>query len=336
MSKQNQILAIVLAVQLVLIAVVFWPRSAASGAGDQAFFTQLDQVTSLTIRDPEGQEIRLRIGRFDPQGGTGWVLPEADDYPCQQERVSKFLDQVAQLKANRLVTRTAASHKRLKVSEVDFERLIALEWADGTTHKLYLGTSPSYRAMHVRVDDQDEVYLVSELSVPDAGTGPLTWIDSLYFSVPQEQIVALALENANGRFEFARVPEAPGAEGAWTMAGLAADEMLNENNVTSLVSRIAALRMLRPLGKTEQESYGIKTPNALITVQTQDQEGKVQTSILRVGARSEEDQSYVVISSQSPYYVNISEYTVKDFVERQRQDFIEQPPTTAPEQDTSS
>jgi hypothetical protein len=50
-----------------------------------------------------------------------------------------------------------------------------------------------------------------------------------------------------------------------------------------------------------------------------------------VGAQSEEDNSYVVSSSESPYYVRVADYTVENFVERVRDDFLELPPTPTPE-----
>jgi len=321
--RQNQVLAAILAIQLVLVAIVYWPRSPSRASEGEAFFSELDQVVRLTIRDGEGVEIALH------QSDTGWVLPEADDYPCQETKVSEFLDKVAELKTDRLVTQTETSHKRLKVSEQDFERAIVLEWADGTSHKLYLGNSPSYQVVHARADAQDEVYLVSGLSTVDVGTAPSAWIDTLYFSVPQDQIVAFTLENANGHFEFART--ATEDDATWTMNDLAADETLSQNNVTSLVNRIVSLRMLGPLGREEQETYGIKTPSALVTVQTRDEGGASQTYLLRVGAKSDEDNSYVVISSRSPYYVRASEYAVRDLVEKTRQDFLELPSTPTPE-----
>jgi len=112
---------------------------------------------------------------------------------------------------------------------------------------------------------------------------------------------------------------------------LAADETLNENNVTGLAGRVASLRMLGPLGKTERDDYGLKEPNAVVTVETRDGEGNTKAYTIRVGAKSDEDNSYVVSSSESLYYVRVSEYTVKDFVERTRDGFLELPPTPTPE-----
>ena len=321
MSRTNRILAAVLAVQIVLVAAAFWPKSASVAGGESLLAgLETEQVSRLTISDETGNQVRLanELGN--------WVLPEADDYPCTANKVPEFLEKIVALKPNRLVTQTPASHKRLKVAGTAFERRIELELADGTTHRLYLGTSPSYGAIHVRADGQNEVYLAS-LSASDAGIFASNWIDTLYFSVVQDQLVALTLENGNGSFEFEK-DEA----GTWTMKGLAADETLNENNVTGLVNRTTSLRMLRPLGKTEQSEYGLQKPLAVVTIQTRDEAEAVETHTIRVGAKSDEDNSYVVIASESPYYIRVSEYTVKDFVEKVRDDFLALPltPTPAP------
>jgi hypothetical protein len=322
MSRTNQILAALLALQIVLVAVVFWPKPAASIAGGESLFAGLesDQIVQLTVQDAGGEQIQLA------RGGEIWVLPEADDYPCRGNKVPEVLEKIVALKADRLVTQTPASHKRLKVADDAFERRIEFELADGTRHKLYLGTSPTYRVIHVRADDQDEVYLASGLSVSDVGTQASTWIDTLYFSIERDQIVALTVENENGRFEFEQDDA-----GTWTMKDLPADETLNENSVQGLVGRAASVQMLRPLGKTEQDDYGLTEPSAVVTVQIRDGEGNVETYTLRVGAQSDEDNSYVVSSSESPYYVRVSSYTVKDFVEKTQEDFFELPPTPTPE-----
>jgi len=320
MNRTNQILAVVLVAQIVLVAVAFWPRSASVAGGGNLFAgLEAEQIMQLTISDATGEQIKLA------QEMGKWVLPEADNYPCTENKVPEFLEKIVALKTNRLVTQTSASHKRLKVADDDFERRIELELADGTIHSLYLGTSPSYGATHVRAEGQNEVYLASLLA-SDAGVNASNWIDTLYFSLTQDQIVAMTLENKNGRFEFEK-DEA----GTWTMKDLAADETLSENNVKSLVTRVSSLRMLRPLGKTEKDEYGLKEPNAVVTAQTRDDEGNTKTYTLRVGAKSDEDNSYVVISSESPYYVRVSEYTVKDFVEKVRNNFLELPPTPTPE-----
>ena len=71
-------------------------------------------------------------------------------------------------------------------------------------------------------------------------------------------------------------------------------------------------------------------PSAVLVLQARSPEGTATTYTLHVGAKSEEDNSYVVKSSESPYYVRVAEFTVQDWVEKDRQGFLELPPTPAP------
>jgi hypothetical protein len=169
------------------------------------------------------------------------------------------------------------------------------------------------------------VYLASDLSAQDVSPRPSTWVDTVYLSIPRERIVALALENENGTFEFE-----VGEGGAWTMSGLAPDETASGNNIESLVSRVSSLRMLRPLGTQVQDAYGLQSPGAVVRVHTQDEEGASKTTVLQVGAVGDEE-GYVVKSSASDYYVRVAEYAVQDMLEKARQDFLELPPTPTPQ-----
>lgn len=320
MNRLNRVLAAVLAVQVVILVVLSWPGQ--STAEGQRLFgdIQTEKIVGLTIRDAEALTVRM------VKGPNGWVLPDADDFPVLEDKVVSLLDKIVAAQADRLVTRTRDSHKRLQVADEDYERIVEFELEDGTRHKLYLGSSPSFRVLHVRADDQDEVYLALGLSASDAGTGVTAWIDPIYFSVSQDDIIAITLENKNGRFEFER-DEA----GTWTMINLPAGETLLENNVASLATRISSLRMQRPLGREEMTSYGMDDLNARVILQTRDDQGNETTKILRVGGSPEDGEGFVVKSATSDYYVEMAEFTVGDLIDMTLQDFIEVPPTPTPE-----
>jgi len=68
----------------------------------------------------------------------------------------------------------------------------------------------------------------------------------------------------------------------------------------------------------------------VITLETDE-----KTVTLRVAAEDPDDQSYVVISSESHYYVRVSRFSVDDTVERTRDDFLEEPATPTPEGKTT-
>ena len=320
MNRRNQILAGILILQLLVVAVVLWPRPVTSGGEDQSLFPDVkaDRIVGLTITSAAGQTIQLA------KRPGGWVLPDADDYPCQEDKVAPILAKIAGLKADRVVAQTSSSYKRLMVGEEHFERRIEFELDDGTHHWLYLGTSPSFHAAHIRADDQDEVYLISDLSSQDAGVEATAWVDRIYFSVPQDQVVTLTLENKNGRFEFVKDSD------SWALKGLTGGETLNTDVVQSLINRATSVALLRPLGKEEKDAYGLKEPSAVISIQTHSDETGDRTCTLRVGAQDTTDKSYIIASSESPYYVRVTEFTVRDWVGKARDDFLELPPSPTP------
>jgi hypothetical protein len=317
MKWYNRILAGILVSQIILSVVVFWPRSAVTGASEPLFpdLGEAGDIVALTIADADDNSVQLK------KVGGDWVLPDADNYPAQTDKITPLLSKILGLTTSRLVTRTDASHKRLQVSPDDFMLRIDFETADGTQHTLYLGSSPRYGSTHFRVEGQSETYLTSDLSVWEAKAEAASWIDTAYLSVPEDDIIKMTLENANGMFTFTKDDE-----GTWTMGGLAADETLDEAKVTHLIQQAATVTMIQPLGKEEQVAYGMDAPNAMVTLETGD-----KTITLRVGAKEPEANKYTVISSESPYYVQVYEYSVKDFVERTRDGFLQLPPTSTPE-----
>lgn len=319
MNRLNQILVGILALQFVVAAIVLWPRAAATGESERLFpDVEAERVTSLAITGADGQSIKLA------RAGDEWVLPDAGDYPVEEGKAPALLDKIAGLETGRLVTQTSGSHKRLGVAEDGFERLVELELDDGTHHRLYVGTSPSFSVIHVRADGQDEVYLASDLSTIDVGVLATDWTGRNYLSVPRDQVVTLTLENENGRFEFSKEGD------VWTMQGLAEDEILNEAAVQTLLSRATSVSMLRPLGQEEMAEYGLENPSATVTLRTRSEGGGEKVYTLRVGAQDPEDNSYVLISSESPYYVQVSEFVVKDLVEKVRDGLLEPPPEPEP------
>ena len=323
MNKQNQILTVLLAIQIVVLSIVFWPSSPASSRERLFGDISADQVMRVTLYGPDGEQVVM-----ERDSAERWVLPEADDYPVNEEQVVALLDKIADISGDRLVTKTSGSHKRLKVADDDFEGLVEFELADGAQHKLYLGTTSSYQVLHVRAGDEDAVHLALGLTSYEARADVAAWIDPVYLSIPQAEIVAVTLTNQNGHLEFVK-----DAAGAWTMQGLAAGETLNQNNVISLANRASSLHMQRPLGREEQASYGFDAAAAVVAIQTQSAEGEGAHHIVRVGALL--DDGYVVKSVTSPYYVLMADYAVSSFVEDARQDFLELPPTPEPEPATT-
>jgi hypothetical protein len=111
------------------------------------------------------------------------------------------------------------------------------------------------------------------------------------------------------------------------MSGLGEDEMASGNNISSLISRAASLRMVRPLGTESKPSYGMHAPNAVLVIHARSAEGTESTYTVQVGAQSSDDSSYVVKASESPYFVHVAKYSLQDWVEKTRDELLEKPET---------
>lgn len=317
MKRHQQILAALLLVQLALIAVVFWPRSAATGGGEQAFSDlAVDDIVSLRIMDDTGQSVYLR------RTGEDWVLPDAGDYPGNSGTISPLLEKLVGLTSDRLVTRTEASHQRLQVAKDNFVRQVTLELVDGSFQILYLGSAPQYTTTHFRVEGQDETYLTSALTTWELNTRLASWVEASYSSLPVDSLTEVTLENANGTFVFVPVPVA--AEGGtttqeWTLQGLNTGETANAVKIRTTVNQAASVVVTNPLGKTELPDYGLESPNAVIVLKTAD-----QTVTLTVGAQTASG-NYVLKGSDSPYFIEVSAYSIESLVGGTRADFITAP-----------
>lgn len=320
MTRRNQILLGVLVIQLVLAGIVFWPRQPATATG-QPLFADIaaTEINSLTLTSSQGDTIRL--AKVD----GNWVLPDADNYAVETDKVTALLDKLADLTPTRLVTQTDASHKRLKVAANDYNAQVAFETTDGSQYQLYVGSMAGYGATHVRANSDETVYLVNNLSPSDASARAAAWIDTSYFSVNRDEVVAIQLENANGRLEFAKDPT-----GTWMMAGLTAAETLDQSKVTSLLSSVSSITMREPLGQTERPEYGLQSPTATLTLTTRSDTDGEATYTLRVGAQIGDDQSYALKASTSDYYVSVYSYVITNWFDKGRADFIQAPPTATP------
>ena len=322
LTKQtHRILAAILVVQVLLSIFLFWPRQSGAGEGELIFpDLTADQIVAVTITDADQNTITLR------QVAGKWVLPDVDDYPLQTDKVTAFLEKILALDTGRLVTRTESSQKQLQVASDDFQRRIQLETAGGDLYIVYLGSSPRYGATHFRLGGQSETYLTDEVTTWDANTAANAWIDVAYTNIPLTDLTRVTLENAQGTFVFIKEGE------NWTMEGLEEGETLAETRVTATIRQASALNMTTPLGKMEQPEYGMDAPQAVVTLETSD--GRTVT--VTVGAKGADGSSYIVSSSESPYYVQVAEFSVQNLVQNGRNDFIETNPTPTPEGGTDS
>ena len=313
----NRILAIALVLQVAMVAFVFWPESTTE-AGPIFPDVEPGSIARVKITGPDGGTIEVE------RGSDGCILPLADSYPCRTDRLNNLFDTLGALVADNVVTRTASSHLRLRVSPTRFERLLEFETLDGKAYKLYLGSALTVSASHVRADGRDEVYKVSELTTSDAPVNALGWIETEYLFVPQSFLTNVSIDNSLGQLELTQ-----DGDGNWTVEGIEEGEEVDQARVNSLLTRAASVSMREPLGRLEIEEYGIGAPTGAYTLESRNDAGAVATVTLTVGAAVQG--GYVVKSSESDYYVLVADFEVDDMLQATKGYVLKPPPTPTPE-----
>ena len=320
MNRRNLFLTVALVVQVMLILLIVTLRTPSASATAKPLFEPLQaaDITQLVIQDHDGKRIELA-----KQNGE-WTLPQSDGFPADAAKVTPFLDKLVGIRTDRLIARTSASHDRLQVAPANFARRVEIKSGNGASRVLLIGSSPTGSAVHIRLDGSDDVYLTDSLTSYDANVEASNWINTSYLTVTQDNLGAVTIANANGTFEFEK-----GADSAWTMKGLAAGETFDAAKLTDLVTRLSTVNMTRPLGKTIKPEYGLEPPTATVTLVLTQTNTSSKPIELRIGAKDATNSAYTIGSTESPYYVQVSSYTVEEFVTRTRQDFLTLPPTSA-------
>jgi len=305
--KKNIALFLLLLCQLLVIGYVYRPGRE-RGPATVTFFKNIspEQVVRLTIADDEANSIVLA------RDGQNWVIASQDDLPADTAKTEALVKKLVGLQSSRVVTQTKESHARLKVGD-NFVRKITLEMQDGKTRNLILGTAPSYQTVHVRLGNDNTVYLVRNLSSWEVTAEPSSWWKSAYVDVAQDQLVKLSLANRNGQFTLTK----DGETGKWQLA----DEVggvVDQDKAQDFIDQVSRITVSEYLGKGEHPEYGLEKPAAQLTIATKD-----QTIRLRVGAAQNKKADFLVLkSSASPFYAKAGKYVVAPLLESKPEDLL--------------
>ena len=313
MNRNQIILLAVLVVQLILVAIVFWPGTNEVEAGEALLpDIKVEQISSISIEDHDGNLSILS------RSGTEWVLSNGGDYPAKGEEITTAVGNLITANRNRLIASNVSSHDQLQVSDENFIRRIDLTLKDGKIFRLYIGSSPGAKTVHIRLNGEDEVYLAGNISSWDLNATPSSWVDTSYLAINTDNILAAALENSNGRFEFVNV------EGNWTMLGLTEEQTLNQSNLTSILNRFASFRFKEPISQEIDDTHGLTPPTAILVFAVAEEDGTTSEYILYVGKAVDDGEAYIVYSPQTDYVVTVNRVHVESIVNHGMDDFVEQ------------
>jgi len=307
-KKRNIYLAILLVTQLGVLALVLRPaRHESVDLGPLLKGFEVEQLTGLTITDGAEQGIGL-----EKRQGEWVIVPaagEAAALPADGDKLQALLTKLAALTRERLVTRTASSHNRLKVGSL-FERQLVLTQGTAST-TLLLGSAPNYKTIHVRLADEDEVYIGRDLSPWEAPVEKESWWRTAYLNFAPADLQGVELANAKGTIKLGK-----DAAGQWLLDGLAPDRELAPEALQLFLEDVSRLSVLgyeaadyTPADAKPVARLRLTTAKAEIT--------------LEVGPKDADKGEHVVKASNSPFYATASGFEVKELLERASEDLVQ-------------
>lgn len=306
--RRNALLCLLLAAQIGLIAFMF--RSSEKAVVDNGPILKdfkADLVSAVTITDENGPSVSL------VKVADNWVIGPVEagrpPLPANTEKLATLLGKLSSLQRDRLVTRTPASHNRLKVGQIFGRKLILTSPAGTTT--LLLGSAPNYKNIHVRLEPENEVYLAQDFSTWEAPVEKTAWWRTDYLKVAPATLTTLTLHNPKGRVSLSK-----DATGAWKLAGQPADRPLAPEALQTFLADLCTLTILEYHEAAARPAWD--KPIATLTLTT-----ATETITLEVGPKNVAKDEYPVKSSASPFVATASPFAVKDILNHQAGDLLQ-------------
>lgn len=254
-NRSNLFLAALLAVQIVFLAISALTSTGTVARAIEPILAELPVADVERLRIADNLENEMTFARAD----TGWVLPDADDFPLDSAKIDDALAKLAAMDTRRLVASNPANFARLEVKDDDFRRRITLQVGESST-VLYLGGSGGADTVYVRHADDNEVYLGSGLSSWELSTQVSTWLDADYVNVPIDDVLEISVQREDGLFNFLRAGE------NWTYAGLSEGEIFEDTRMPLILRNAATIRLQAPLGLEALAEYGLDEPPVVVDV----------------------------------------------------------------------
>ncbi|MDH3359635.1 MAG: DUF4340 domain-containing protein [Desulfobulbaceae bacterium] len=305
MSKINKILILLLATQLALIAYLYRPNQVTAPPTIH-FFDKInvDQVVGLAITDNTKS---ITIEKKD----NVWGLKTTPPYPADNDKVQALVTKLLNLTSSRLVARTKSSHARLKVTSETCNRKLTLTLNNGETSTLLLGTSPNYKTIHVRLSDDDNVYLVNDLAEWEVPVIPDDWWSNNYLDLEPSTLTRLVLKNSTGQLELTR-----DKKNNWQAVGTPKDKKLSDEDLSNFLNKACLIQLSSYLDQ-DKKSHNLDKPLVELELAT-----GTDTIHLKIAATDAKNDEYIAKTSNSPFYVAVHGYEVKDLLETSLKDLL--------------
>jgi len=237
MSQTNKILGGGAALQLVLVAAVWWPRAETTHEAQPLIglaSDAIDRIEVLGTPDDDGTATTVDLRK----DGARWAVASAHDYPADPTKVDELVEKLTGIEIRSPTATQATSHASLNVGD-NYARKVVLH-AGANAETILIGAA-SGSALHVRRDGEDDVYTARGFTAFSISDQAQRYWDSDLLGLDFETVDSLTVTNPNGSFTLEK-----GAEG-WSAAGEAF--AMDSTEIDGLARRLTNLRISEVVGE---------------------------------------------------------------------------------------
>lgn len=310
MTKTSKILSVLLAGQVGLFLFLQLKSNeplAAFNKTDPLLTVAVDTVTKIVIDD--GEKKTLTLLKKD----AAWQLPEHFNFPVATTKIQEIMDKVKDFKKSWPAGKTMIAAKQFKVTPEQFERKVQLFHDDKVLATLYLGTSPGFRQVYVRMNEDTQTYAVS-FNAHDVPTKASEWYDKKFYSVKVEDVESLDLPT----LKIAK------KDTAFTVEGTPAGKVADQAKIKGLIDHAAM-----PTFEDVIEKPAKMDPVLTYTLKSKGEAQPVTyqyfAEVLTDAAKKENkkpENYYLQISKFPAYTFQLRAYAVKEFQDAKVDSFV--------------
>lgn len=291
MTRFNQILVALLSAQLVIALAIFMNKQGPGVEHHQTILpVEKAQLFDQIIIETE-EDGQLLLEKSDSQ----WRLAK-EQLPAKQVKVEQLINTLSNTGIGWPVTTSSSSHERFEVAEDNYQSKITISKGDEPRLTLYLGTSPGFRQLHIRKNNDDEVY-AAKLNSHDFPAKVDSWLDTALLR-PKGEITSLQGPN----FTLNR------QGGGWQLAEQPGE--LNLEQVNKLSSSLAQLQVqgvTRNQAAKEQYALTVKAAGKTLNYRFFHEDDSYYV------ARNDYEQSFKITQSD---YDNIASLRVEQLLQK--------------------
>ena len=225
MKKLIVFLSLVLCAQGAYIWVQYNSERTAQTVQQNWLTLEANQIDRIQISSVDGQKITLQ------QQQNKWLLPDHFNYPVSANRLDALLEKLKEIKVSWPVATSETAAERFHLTGDNHERKLSFFNQEKVLETIYIGTSPGFRKVHVRKENDQNIYAVN-LNAHDAPTKAVDWFDFDLLKLDQKNVTAVTIDGLQLNKE----------NDTWQAQTLAEGESVNSEAVEQWLQEMSRLR----------------------------------------------------------------------------------------------